>query len=279
MTILHVPLKGLRVIVTALVVLDLAALAAFAVHSTTQTIRTVTPESESTPTTPSDPTTSSPPVTAPNLSGIPGAVASGQQVSTSTSIASRHHHGSKPRTGSAPVTPPKHTSPPITDSEIGACPYKLATPKEMGGLQSLVTFAPAFGPFSAEAFAAASAYQPELELLGPILAQYPGLAPKLSPLMTPLLSLFAEGSNKLFDLISPVYSPNRKQVLESETKLAAFFAPYSEKLAGSPVAGCVVDLEAALVGDTNKTDKIDAELAAAPHAKLLGRLTRSLSSR
>ena len=128
---------------------------------------------------------------------------------------------------------------------------KLAQPAHAGGVQSLVPLAPAFGPFSAEAFAAASAYQPELELLGPILAQYPKLAPKVAPAMSPLLKLFGMGSNQLFALLSPLYSPHRPQVLQAETKLAAVFAPYSKKLAGQPMAGCVVDLEAALVGDTD----------------------------
>jgi hypothetical protein len=43
-------------------------------------------------------------------------------------------------------------------------------------------------------------------------------------------------------------------VLSAETQLAAALAPYSAKLAGTPMAGCVVELEAALVGDT-KSDK------------------------
>lgn len=137
-------------------------------------------------------------------------------------------------------------------SAIGKCPVAIARPADIGGVQSLVSLAPAFGPFSAEAFAAAAAYQPELELLGPILAEYPKLADSLKPALRPLLTLFGTGSNGLFNLIAPLYSPHRTQVLKAETRLATELAPYSAKLAATPLAGCVVDLEAALVGDTKK---------------------------
>jgi hypothetical protein len=156
---------------------------------------------------------------------------------------------------SAPASAPATAVPAVQVAALGKCPLKLSTPKEMGGVQSLVAFAPAFGPFSAEAFAAAAAYQPELELLGPILAQYPQFAPIVAPLLKPVLSLFATGSNSLFAVIEPLYKPYRTQVLSAETKLAAALAPYSAKVAGTPMAGCVVDLEAALVGDTSTKKK------------------------
>jgi hypothetical protein len=250
MTVLRIPVRVARGIVTALVVVDLLALAAFAIHLTTSTTRTVVPMAA--PASNVRPT----PVIAPPVGGGSGGAPIAEPVSAGgrdangaparpvrRHVAPRHHPTVQP-------TPPHHKIPPIGDTKIGKCPVKLATPKDEGGVQSLVPLAPAFGPFSAEAFAAASAYQPELELLGPILAQYPKLAPKVAPLMTPLLKAFGSGSNQLYDLISPVYTPHRTQVLEAETKLAAFFAPYSEKLVATPMAGCVVDLEAALVGDT-----------------------------
>jgi len=98
----------------------------------------------------------------------------------------------------------------------------------------------------------ASAYQPVLQLLGPILAKYPDLATKLSPVLTPLLGYFQNLLDAGFNLLAPYYAPLRPQVLELETKLAAALAPYSQQLANSALGGCIVDVEAALVGDTAK---------------------------
>lgn len=140
--------------------------------------------------------------------------------------------------------------PPAPASPVSAqqpCPIPLKAPAQTGGLQSLIDFAPAFGPFSAEAFAAASAYQPMLQLLGPILAQYPALAPKLSPVIDPLIQLSGQGLTVVYGLIEPLYAPYRQQVLQAETRLAAALAPYAQQLANSPLGGCIVGLEAALV--------------------------------
>jgi hypothetical protein len=248
--VLRIPVRVARAIVTAVVVADLLALAAFAFHTTTSTSRTIVPLSATGPAVP--PT----PVIAPPVGGGAGggaiAVPASSVSGSSSGTPANTHRRSAPRqhpTG-APTPPRRPPVPPVSKAAIGKCPVKLAKPKDQGGVQSLVPLAPAFGPFSAEAFAAASAYQPELELLGPILAQYPKLAPTVAPLMTPLLSLFGAGANQLYTLIAPVYAPRRAQVLKAETQLAAFFAPYSEKLAATPMAGCVVDLEAALVGDS-----------------------------
>jgi hypothetical protein len=126
----------------------------------------------------------------------------------------------------------------------------LARPDTNGGLQSLISLAPAFGPFRDEAFAMAAAYQPALELLGPILAKYPALAPKVEPLLAPLLTQFEDLAHQLFALIEPYYAPHRAAVLDAESKLAATLAPYARTLADSALGGCIVDLEAALVHDT-----------------------------
>jgi hypothetical protein len=147
-----------------------------------------------------------------------------------------------------PSTPPSGTTP--ATAAPAQCPIKLATPATSGGLQSLIDFAPAFGPFSAEAFAAASAYQPLLQLLGPILAQYPTISAKAGPAINALLGLWETILNSLYGLLAPIYAPYRQGVLNGETKFAAFLAPYSERLADSPLGGCIVDLEAALVHDT-----------------------------
>lgn len=98
----------------------------------------------------------------------------------------------------------------------------------------------------------ASAYQPVLQLLGPILAQYPTLAANAQPEINAFLKPWENLVNAVFGLIEPYYAPYRQQVLTAETKFAAFLAPYADKLASSPLGGCLVDVEAALVGDVQK---------------------------
>lgn len=130
---------------------------------------------------------------------------------------------------------------------IPPCPIKLSDTPQTGGLQSLVPFAKAFGPFSAEAFALASAYQPELQLLGPILAQYPGIEPAVGPALSPLVASLGTLLSSGLDAIAPLYGPYRKQFIASETKLAAALAPYSQALAYNPLGGCLVELQSALL--------------------------------
>lgn len=250
LTVIGVPLRVARAIVMVVVLLDLAALAGFAFHTTTSVTRTVTPIAAAVPVTPAAPVTTGSGVGdggggAPLVVPVSNSQPASHPIAPTDKPPPPRHTKTHP-----PAKPPKHALPPVPKTPVGKCPVKLAEPKHAGGVQSLVPMAPAFGPFSAEAFAAASAYQPELELLGPILAQYPKFAPKVAPAMTPLLKLFGMGSNKLFGVISPLYSPHRPEVLRAETKLAAVFAPYSQRLVSQPMAGCVVDLEAALVGDT-----------------------------
>lgn len=98
----------------------------------------------------------------------------------------------------------------------------------------------------------ASAYQPVLQLLGPILAQYPALATAAGPQINAFLTPWEGVLNMVFSVINPYYAPHREQVLTAETKLAAFLSPYADKLADSSLGGCLVDVEAALVGDVAK---------------------------
>jgi hypothetical protein len=248
--------RTLRAGITVLIVLDLLALAGFAVRRTTTTVRSARPTASSSPAPVSagPPPVIAPPSSAP-LWAPPVAVAVAADSGSSTA----------PKGSGAPSTSPsapaKTGIPQVAISAIGKCPVKLATPAEMGGLQSLVPFAPAFGPFSAEAFAAASAYAPELELLGPILAEFPKYIPTIAPLLTPALKLFAEGTDGLFGAIAPVYTPYRTELLSAETKVATALAPFSVKLAGTPVAGCLVDFEAALVGDAKGSNSKHASKA------------------
>jgi hypothetical protein len=233
-----------RAAVAAVVALDLLALAAFSVRLTSTTTRTVVPLAASVvPSAASSPAAQAgapalpvgaAPVVAPVLSQPDSPAATRvAHVSPPPVSSSRPAGGSNPETGGP-----------------AACPIPLRTPAQSGGLQSLIAFAPAFGPLKAEAFAAASAYQPALQLIGPILAQYPAYAPTIEPLLDPLLTAWEHVLDSVYGLLAPFYGPYRTSVLQAETKFAAALAPVAEKLADSPLGGCVIDLEAALTGDT-----------------------------
>jgi hypothetical protein len=230
--------------VVVLVVVDLLALFAFSVRTSTTTARTVTPVALA----PAPAATAAAPASAPLVLGPPvSAVAAPVPAVAST-----------PTTTQIVPSSPSTTAPsesPAPSIAAATCPIPLEPPAKSGGLQSLIDFAPAFGEFSAEAFAAASAYQPALQLLGPILAQYPSIAPKIEPLIGPLLTQWEGLLDTVFQLIAPYYAPHRTQVLEAEAKLADALAPYAQKLIASPLGACVVDLEAALVNDTRNNDK------------------------
>jgi len=242
----HISPRGARVAITSLVVLDLIVLAGFSVRTTSTTIRTVTPLPVGHQATSAAPRI--PPVTATSVIAAVAPIPSVLPVevnSASAVIAKSAPENVPPAGRTTASTPPAAAAP-----QTAACPIPLKKPSASGGLQSLIDLAPAFGPFSAEAFAAASAYQPLLQLLGPILAKYPALASTAKPLVTALLTPWESLLNTSFGLLSPFYAPYRQSVLSAETKLAAFFAPYAESLTNSPLGGCLVDLEAALVADT-----------------------------
>ncbi|MDT4937126.1 MAG: hypothetical protein QOG80_797 [Pseudonocardiales bacterium] len=240
------PLRLARDALIGIVVLDLVALAALSVQVTSTTTRTVTPLAA---------------VTLPTVAPISSRVATsapalpiggGPTAPPGVVLAAATSSPSSPAPATRPTIPARPSSTATTAAPTGRpdCPIPLKKPATAGGLQSLIDVAPAFGQFSAEAFAAASAYQPALQLLGPILARYPTLAPSLTPVLGPLLAQWQQVLNSIFTLLNPYYAPYRTQVLTAESQLAAALAPYAQRLADSALGGCVVDLEAALVSDT-----------------------------
>jgi hypothetical protein len=120
-----------------------------------------------------------------------------------------------------------------------------------GGLQSLIAFAPLFGPFSAEAFASAAAFQPLLELFGPLLVNFASQYTTVQPELTPLINQVESLENEGFAVISPLYLPYRTEFLSAETELATAVAPFAQALATNPAATCVVDIESALTAGTS----------------------------
>jgi hypothetical protein len=129
---------------------------------------------------------------------------------------------------------------------LPACPLPLPAATVHGGLQSLIAFAPLFGPFSAEAFASAAAFQPVLQLLGPLLVAFASQYTSVQPELTPLINQVENLENEGFTAISPLYLPYRSQFLSAETQLATAVAPFAQTLGSSSAAACVVDIESAL---------------------------------
>ena len=160
------------------------------------------------------------------------------------------------RSDGAPVTGPSDapaapngTTP--TPTPPASCPLPLPAASSSGGLQSLVGFAPAFGPFASEGFALAPAYAPILQLFGPVIARLAAQNPQAAPVLDPLLATLQTLSTSGYSVLAPGYTPYRPQVLSVETQISQALAPYSEQLAGSPAGACLVDFEAAALSAAN----------------------------
>ncbi|MCZ4498163.1 MAG: hypothetical protein JWQ74_716 [Marmoricola sp.] len=246
--------RFLRPAIITVIAVDVLALGAFSIRVDNVTRTTTTPAAVV--------TSVAPPVTVGTVEPVaPIAAATALGTTPGTSISTGTKTATKPTTPpKAPSTTPSEPAEPadpatpgdLTDGTvtIPRCPIPIKEPSSNGGLKSLIDFAPAFGPFSAEAFAAASAYQPALQLIGPILAQYPKYSAQLKPALTPFLNAFGNVLNTGFAVLGPLYAPYRQQVLEAESKLANALAPLTQELVATPVAGCVVELQAALLEDS-----------------------------
>jgi hypothetical protein len=145
-------------------------------------------------------------------------------------------------------TPAPATLPPASVPALPACPLPLDAPAQPGGLASLVGLSPLFGPFSAEAFASAAAFQPVLELFGPFLVAFAAAYGTAEPTLAPLVSGVEAFENDGFTVISPLYGPHRAEFLTAETTLATALAPLAETLVTNPAASCVIDIEGVLTG-------------------------------
>ncbi len=159
-------------------------------------------------------------------------------------------HGTVDHTAPSPTTPP--TGVPGRDGQCTAgVPVGSVRPANSGGLQSLIGFAPVFGPFSAEAFASAAAFQPVLELIGPFLVAfanaYAPYATSFAPLLNAVESLEDLGYSTLIEPFSAAY---QTQLLTAETQLATALAPGASALLDNPASSCVVDIEGLLTGDS-----------------------------
>ncbi|HWF14593.1 MAG TPA: hypothetical protein VG244_00285 [Acidimicrobiales bacterium] len=133
-----------------------------------------------------------------------------------------------------------------TASDLPSCPYPLAAPADPGGLQSLIPFAPLFGPFSSEAFALAPLFQPFLQTVGPFLVAFANAYGAVAPALAPLVTQLENFENEGFNLLSPLYTADRSKFLAAESQLANALAPLATALAINPPTSCLVDVEALL---------------------------------
>lgn len=133
-----------------------------------------------------------------------------------------------------------------TPSDLPSCPYPLAAPADPGGLQSLIPFAPLFGPFSSEAFAMAPLFQPFLQTVGPFLVSFANAYGAFAPALAPLVTQVENFENEGFNLLSPLYTPYRSKFLSAETQLANALAPLATAVAINAPVSCLVDVEGLL---------------------------------
>lgn len=154
-----------------------------------------------------------------------------------------------PGTAAAAATAPTTPSPSGgngTPSDLPSCPYPLAAPADPGGLQSLIPFAPLFGPFSSEAFAMAPLFQPFLQTVGPFLVSFANAYGAFAPALAPLVTQVENFENEGFNLLSPLYTPYRSKFLSAETQLANALAPLATAAAINAPVSCLVDVEGLL---------------------------------
>jgi hypothetical protein len=129
---------------------------------------------------------------------------------------------------------------------IPTCPLPLTAPAEPGGLASIVGLAPLFGPFSSEAFAAAPAFQPMLQDIGPFLVAFADAYATEQPSVAPFVTQVESLENAGFSLVSPYYGPYRSKFLAAEAALATALAPEVKTLAANAATSCVIDIEGML---------------------------------
>jgi hypothetical protein len=211
------------------------------VHSKVSVALPATPATNSTP-------TAAPATVAPISTSASSTTAAPTSVKTAAATTA-------PAPASTPATPsattPATTTPGVTANALPACPLGLSSPTNLGGLQSLIGFAPVFGPFSAEAFASAAAFQPVLELIGPFLVAFANAYAPHSASFAPFLSTIESLENLGYTtLIEPLSAPYQTELLTAETQLATALAPGASALLDNPASSCLVDIEGLLTGDS-----------------------------
>ncbi|RDI64221.1 hypothetical protein [Nocardia pseudobrasiliensis] len=128
-----------------------------------------------------------------------------------------------------------------------ACPIGWPAPKQQGGLASLIGLAPLAGPFSSEAFALGSVYQPILQLAGPVLAEVAPVITKYQPAIDPIITQVQGVEAVVLQAILPYYGPYRGQLIAAEGELAKQLAPILDRVYNSEAASCFVAWQGQLI--------------------------------
>jgi hypothetical protein len=144
---------------------------------------------------------------------------------------------------------PAATSDGLTPSAIVAlsCPLPLAPSTVPGGLASLTTVLPLFGPFSAEAFAAVPLFQPFFPLVAPLLNLLQRLLAPMQPLIDGAVPIVQLVENAGYETLLPAYGPFRAGFLDFAKSLANSLQPLVQQVAAVPGSGCLPALQNALL--------------------------------
>ncbi|WP_068028876.1 hypothetical protein [Nocardia mexicana] len=147
--------------------------------------------------------------------------------------------GSAPGAANLFSANPVNTQPP--------CPLGWPAPRQQGGLASLIGLAPLAGPFSSEAFALGSVYQPILQLAGPVLAEVAPVITRNQPLIDPVISQVQAVEAVVLEAILPYYGPYRDQLIAAEGDLAKALAPVLNQAYNTEAASCLVAWQGQLI--------------------------------
>ncbi|MCM6777842.1 hypothetical protein NDR87_30580 [Nocardia sp. CDC159] len=128
-----------------------------------------------------------------------------------------------------------------------ACPLGWPAPQQQGGLASLIGLAPLAGPFSSEAFALGSVYQPVLRLAGPVLAEIAPVIARYQPTIDPIITQVQGVEAVVLQAILPYYGPYRGQLIAAEGELARQLAPILDRVYNSEAAACFVAWQGQLI--------------------------------
>ncbi|WP_067685886.1 hypothetical protein [Nocardia jejuensis] len=144
-----------------------------------------------------------------------------------------------------------------------ACPLGWPAPKQQGGLASLIGLAPLAGPFSSEAFALGSVYQPILQLVGPVLAEIAPVITQFQPQIDPLIAQVQGVEATVLQAILPYYGPYRDQLIAAEGDFAKVLTPILTNAYNSEIASCFVAWQGQII-DQAKGGRITVASLAHP---------------
>lgn len=164
--------------------------------------------------------------------------------------------------GSVPIGPASPFAAQSVNTQP-ACPLGWPAPKEQGGLASLIGLAPLAGPFSSEAFALGSVYQPILQLVGPVLAQIAPVITANQPLIDPIITQVQGVEAVVLEAILPYYGPYRGQLIAAEGDFAKAIAPVLDQVYNSAAASCFVAWQGQII-DQAKGGRITVASLAHP---------------